>query len=279
MRGLDTWMAFGSVLCGAYLCCVACGGHSGLSNRGTGGATTSGGTTSLVSPGSGGSTGLSTSGSGGTATLSTGGTTSPATGGSAGEPDAGTSLVGTGGATSPGAGGTGGAAGTDGSAGVPSCAEVTCPSIPSSCKKIVQDPNACCPVCTDTGCDPCAPMNCGAETHPETPAGACCPICVADPPNACTQGQQTYAALRTQLLDKYGSTKCQNSSDCVLLLESNACGVFCNVALPSTMTNSYQSNLASAATGCATCPTPAPALCELMVPACVNQKCVAANPS
>ena len=93
------------------------------------------------------------------------------------------------------------------------------------------------------------------------------------------KGQQDYAALRTQLLDKYQSSKCKNSSDCTLVLESNPCASVCNVPLPSGLGTSYQSNLAqTAATGCASCPAPPAILCEQMVPACVNEKCVAANP-
>ena len=113
------------------------------------------------------------------------------------------------------------------------------------CKKIVQDPGACCPTCTDTGCDPCADLTCATGTHKETPVGACCPICVADPPDPCTQGQQNYAAFRASLLDKVGTVKCQNSTDCVLLQEDNACGVVCNVALPSSTADSFQYNLSS----------------------------------
>jgi hypothetical protein len=45
------------------------------------------------------------------------------------------------------------------------------------------------------------------------------------------------------------------------------------------MSSSLQASLDShAATSCSTCPAPTPILCELMVPACVNGKCVAANP-
>ena len=243
----------GSVFCGSYLLCTACGGHSGLSGRGSGGAS-------------------------GSTTLATGGTGGLATGGTGGGEDASASGE-VSGATTLGSGGTSGASGTDGSADSLSCAAVTCPSLPVSCKKIVQDPHACCPVCTDTGCDPCDEPTCAAGTHKETIPGACCPSCVVDPPDACTQGQRAYADLRSELLDKYLSSKCKNSTDCVLVLENDACGFFCYVALPSGTENNFQGNMASSAAGnCATCPPPAPVQCELMVPACVNEKCVAASP-
>lgn len=236
------------LLCGACLLYSACGGHSGLAS----------------------------SGAGGTTTIPSGGSTALATGGIAG----GATTIPSGGSTTLATGGTGGVSAAGGSTGAPSCVGVICPSLPASCKKIVQDPGACCPTCTDTGCDPCADITCATGTHKETPVGACCPICVADPPDPCTQGQQNYAAFRTSMLDKVGTVKCQNSTDCVLLEENNACGVVCNVALPSSTADSFQSNLSSQATqDCATCPTPASVQCERMVPACMNGRCVAANPS
>jgi hypothetical protein len=165
--------------------------------------------------------------------------------------------------------------------GAPSCATVVCPSIPTSCKKIVQDPSACCPTCTDTGCSPCPDLSCTSGMHVETAVGACCPTCVPDPPNACTQGQQSYASIRASMLTKYSSIGCKNSSDCVLVSENNLCAWTCNVPLPSTMSSSFVSNLNSAAQSeCATCTAPTAPSCDLnlMIPACVNGNCVAVNP-
>jgi len=160
--------------------------------------------------------------------------------------------------------------------GAPSCATVVCPSIPSSCKKIVQDPNACCPTCTDTGCGPCPDLSCTSGTHLETAVGACCPTCAPDPPNACTQGQQSYASMRAEMFTKYSSSGCKNSLDCVLVSENNLCVWNCNIPLPSTMSSSFVSNLNSAAQSeCATCTAPAAPSCEQMIPACVNGNCVA----
>jgi len=161
----------------------------------------------------------------------------------------------------------------------PSCDAVVCPSIPSSCTRIVQDPNACCPTCTDTGCASCPDLACGSGTHLETAVGACCPTCVPDPPDACTQGQQSYASMRASMLTKYSSGGCKNSSDCVLLLENNLCVWNCNIPLPSAMSSSFLSNLTSAAQSeCATCAAPTASSCERMIPACVNGNCVAVNP-
>jgi hypothetical protein len=162
----------------------------------------------------------------------------------------------------------------------PNCTGVICPVLPKTCKKIVQDPSACCPVCTDTGCPECGDIKCAAGTHKETLPGDCCPTCVADPLDACKKGQKAYEDLRKQLLDKYGSTKCQNSLDCTLVTETNACTTACNVPLPTTMVSNYQDNLASSAkTNCATCPPQDPFMCERMVATCVNGKCMAVNPS
>jgi hypothetical protein len=177
------------------------------------------------------------------------------------------------------AGGTTGASATGGASGTLSCATVVCPSIPTSCKRIIQAPGACCPTCTDTGCDPCPSLACDAGTHSETAAGACCPACVDDPPDACTTGQQSYASLRKSMIDKYSSSGCKNSSDCVLVPENNLCVWNCDIPLPSSMSSSFLSNLTqNAQTFCATCPTPPTALCEQMIAACVNGKCVAVNP-
>ena len=265
----------------------------GITTLGTGGAAggdtaiPSGGTTTFATGGTVG--GATTIPSGGATTFATGGTVGGATTipsgggtglGTAGDASAGTSGIATGGTTGLTSSGTGGASAAGGSTGRPSCGGVACPSLPASCKKIVQDPSACCPTCTDTGCEPCADLTCATGTHKETPVGACCPVCVADPPDPCTQGQQNYAAFRVTMLDKVGTLKCQNSTDCTLLLENNACEVVCNVAVPATGADSFQSNLSSMATqNCAACPAPASVQCERMVAACMNGKCVAANPS
>jgi hypothetical protein len=86
--------------------------------------------------------------------------------------------------------------------------------------------------------------------------------------------------MRKSMIDKYSYNGCKNSSDCVLVPENNLCAWNCDIPLPSTMSSSFVSNLTQTAqSSCATCPTPAPVLCEQMVAACVNGKCVAANPS
>jgi cysteine-rich repeat protein len=191
----------------------------------------------------------------------------------------GATVTSTGGASVTPTGGTTGIA-TGGAGGAVSCTTVVCPSIPSSCKKIVQDSSACCPVCTDTGCDPCPDLACASGTHSETAVGACCPTCVADPPDACTQGQQSYAVIRISMLTKYSSSVCQNSSECVLVSENNLCVWNCDISLLSTTSSSFVSNLSSNAQSlCATCSTPATPSCEQLIPACVNGSCVAVNPS
>jgi len=260
------------------------GGNAGTSEDLTG---TTGGATGTVGNTGGGST-TSTSGGitsyAGTtgATGGTAGTTGGMTGTTGGTGGGGTTLTtGTGGVA--GSGGTtngSGAAATGGTAGALSCAGVNCLALPASCKDIVQAPNACCPTCTDTGCDPCADITCASGTHLETPVGACCPQCVADPVDPCTQGRQDYAAMRTTLLDKYSTLGCNNSSDCVIVPEDNRCVASCGNMLPSTMGANLEANLtAEANNNCATCSTPIAPSCVSVVPACVNRKCVAANPS
>ncbi len=244
---------------------AGCSGGRGIRIGTTGGATSStAGTTGMVTSGrttgtTGGMTGTTggTGGGGSTPTTSTGGVagSSRTTNGSA-------------------------AAATGGTDGVLSCAGVNCPALPASCKDIVQDPHACCPTCTNTGCDPCADITCASGTHLETPVGACCPQCVVDPVDPCTQGQRNYAALRATLLDKYATVGCNNSSDCVIAPENNLCVANCGNPLPSTMAANLEANLTTEANSdCATCATPIPPPCVSVVPACVNRKCVAANPS
>jgi hypothetical protein len=168
---------------------------------------------------------------------------------------------------------------TGGATGLISCANVTCPAIPATCKLIIQDLNSCCPSCPDTGCTPCTNIVCPSGTHLETPVGACCPECVTDKLDACAQGQQDYAAIRTTLLNKYGSSGCRNSSDCVIVPENNLCVWSCGNPVPSTTANNLKMNLDSnAQSSCATCSTPVSVPCGTMVPACVNGKCVTASP-
>ena len=223
---------------------------------------------------------LFATGTGGVGTSTSGGATALSTGGAAGNSSAvvpGTSGVG--GSINAASGGAGGTSPSGGSTGARSCDGIACGSLPASCKKVIQEVGACCPTCTDTGCGPCVDVACAAGTHKETLPADCCASCVPDPPDPCLKGQQDYSALRTQMLDKYGSVGCKNSSDCMLVLEFNACAAVCNVPVPSSMVDTLQSNLrSSAATYCGGCPAPTSVLCEHMVPACMNGRCVAANP-
>ena len=223
---------------------------------------------------------LFVTGTGGVGTSTSGGATALSTGGTAGNASAGASGISmVGGSINAASGGDGGASPSGGSGGARSCDGIACGSLPASCKKVIQEVGACCPTCADTGCSPCADVACSAGTHKETLPADCCASCVPDPPDPCLKGQQDYSALRTQMLDKYGSVGCKNSSDCTLVLEDNACAAVCNVPVPSSMVDTLQSNLrSSAATFCGGCPTPTAAPCERMVPACMNGRCVAANP-
>jgi hypothetical protein len=252
---------------GGYLA----GGAAGATpaNGGAAGAAKGGaaGTTSAF----GGAAGAAKGGAAGT-TPAFGGAAGAAKGGAAGTPPA------FGGAAGAVAGGAGGTPGAGGSQKPQSCTGVVCGPIPSSCRKLIQEPGACCPTCTDTGCNPCPALTCPTGTHQETLAGDCCPSCVANPPDPCLQGKQNYAAFRQQLFDKYASSGCKNSSDCILVFEGNACAQVCSVPLPTTLASSFSSNLFSiAATDCATCPPPATTICAAMTAACLNGKCVATS--
>ena len=226
---------------------AACGGKSSRVDNSDGG---SGGTEPTAASGG------STTTSGGSDSAATGGTSETSTGGTS-----------TGGSDNAGTGGT-----SD------DCKGVVCAPIPSSCKQVVQEPGACCPTCPDTGCTPCPDLVCDAGSHAETQAGDCCPTCQPNPPDACMQGQAAYQELRAALLSKYGSTGCQNSVDCTLAVEDNACASTCGVVLPASTVASFENNMTNAANACSACsPTPPPQ-CPAQVPTCVNGQCQAVLP-
>lgn len=266
--GTMTVLSPGHSLCGAprFLFCglsllgAACGGRSLSPDDQEGGELS--GTTS----GSGGASAITTTGTGNaSSTLAAAGGTSAAIA------SGGTTVIVASGGT-----------GTVASGGTPAtawCAQVICPALPTACTKIAQDPNACCPECLESTCPPCADVNCAAGTHPEIPDGSCCSECFADPLDACGQGQRDYPRQRAQMLDKYASVGCVNSSECVIVAEHNSCVWSCGYALPSTTAANLESNLTNVAESyCASCPAPDPVFCEVMAPACVNGRCVAVDP-
>jgi hypothetical protein len=185
-----------------------------------------------------------------------------------------------GGATIPATTATGGKAYATGGSSAISCAGVSCAAIPTTCTLILQPVGACCPVCMDTGCPPCATIVCAAGQHVETVAGDCCPSCVADPPDPCVTGQKNYASIRQSMIDKYSYLGCSNSTECVIVPESNACASTCGIPMVNNMVESFKKNLEQSAQDyCSTCKPVAAGVCPAQVPACVNGKCVAVSPS
>ena len=243
-----------------------CAGRS-LSHEDDAAAANGSGATGGDSPGSGG-TGESSGGTFGAGDAAGSGATG---GGSGNVGTGGRSDVG--GSTDPGKGGFDSGA-TGGSGATPNCANVVCPSIPTTCEKIVQPPDECCPICPDTGCGECKKPTCEDNQHLETIPGDCCPSCVADPPDACEAGQASSAALRDALIEKYGSESCKNSSECTLVVENNACAVSCPIALPTTTISNFTVNLENAAHACASCDVPDAPPCPDAAAACVNGECV-----
>jgi hypothetical protein len=234
----------GYLLVGTAVLAGACGGKSatdddGNDTSGKGGATSAAGGTSSGKGGAGDTTSMGGSSVGGSS-----GTGDPGKGGSGAEPN---------------------------------CGGVLCSPIPTTCKEIVQEVGACCPICTDTGCEKCPDLDCEEGTHAETVPGDCCPSCLTDPPDACEMGMQAYDQLREALLEKYGSLGCVNSTECTVVHEDNACAASCGIVLPSVTASSYVDNLSSAAVGCSTCEPPFPIPCPAGGPAaCVNGKCMMA---
>lgn len=274
VRALRHVFRLGCPVFGVALVLSACGGKSdSVADGGNGGSDATGGTSAIM--GSGGST---TSAGGGTSDAGT--MNSGATGGTAagGSDSGGTGASDAGGTLGFGKGGAGGSDAA-GSAGANPCDKITCFPIPSTCKKIVQDPEACCPTCPDTGCDACPDLTCDSGTHAETTPGDCCPTCQPDPPDACTQGQAAYAELRMAMLEKYGSSSCKNSTDCAFAIESNACASTCGVVLPVSTVDFFEENTTSAAAACSSCPPPSAfPQCPAQIPACVNGMCTTARP-
>ncbi len=231
----------------ASVCLVAaCGGKSASDSRtGTGGGPND-------------ATGGSTTTAGGTGDAAIGGDTS--TGGSS-------------------RAGTGGSEDGSGTGGTSTCQGVACAPIPNTCKKIVQEPDACCASCLDTGCDACPDLVCDTGSHAATTPGDCCPTCQPDPPDSCTVARDDYKTLRSALIEKYGSSGCMNSADCALAPESNACTTSCGVPLPRLTVNDFETNTMNAARDCSTCPPPPDLDCALVLAACVNGKCTLAAPT
>ena len=245
----------------------------GASMPATGGKTfASGGATMPATGGKAFATGGATMPATGGKAFASGGATMPATGGKA---------IASGGATFPATGGNGFSSGglpATGGSGTVSCAAVICPAIPTTCRQIVQDPGACCPTCLDSGCPTCAAIACPTGSHAEVVAGDCCASCVADPPDACVVGQQSYASMRASMLEKYGSLGCSNSTDCVIIPENNACALTCGIVTPSRMSTSFQDSLdTNAKSYCSMCKPPLAVPCVSMLPACVNGKCIAVS--
>jgi hypothetical protein len=265
---------------------TACGGKSAVDAQnaavnGTGGANAgNGGSTADVLAASGGAGDGTLLGSGGAMSThaETAGAPSTTMVSGGGVMGSGGIASSTGGASVAGQGGVVGAGGSvaiGGSSAKLDCAKTTCPAIPKSCKKLVQDPNACCPTCLDTGCGACHALICEAGTHAEVVVGDCCPTCVNDPPDPCLVDQKNYADSRASMLEKYGSIGCSNSSDCTLVLEDTACAYVCNVALPTQTARTFTSN--SSTPWCSTCAAPPRVTCPNQVPACLNGKCVAVD--
>jgi hypothetical protein len=173
--------------------------------------------------------------------------------------------------------GSGGAqmAGRGGGAGAP-CSNFGCPDI--GCGPgytIVLKPGACCPSCEPIPCSgACAIFTCPSGTHLEKNPAECCPKCVPDPIDTCRKGQQAYAELRKQLIDKYNSIGCRTSRDCTIVYESNRCAPSCGTAFPVTYAESAQQNLRmSAESNCATCPLMGTPPCAPSSAYCVNGAC------
>jgi len=159
------------------------------------------------------------------------------------------------------------------------CSGVTCPALPTTCTQIAQPSNECCAICLNNPCPPCGAIACSAGSHSETMPGECCPQCVINPPSQCDEGRSEYSTLRSQMIEKYSSIGCSNSSECTIVPENNACAWTCGAPLSMRMADTLKSNLDStAAQFCPTCAAPPAVTCERTVPACVNGKCVTANP-
>lgn len=183
-----------------------------------------------------------------------------------------------------GAGGTSGTAGTGGAPNL--CGGIACPAI--ACRSgytSVKQPGQCCPTCVPDGaggtggtgtCTVSCPAVVCAEGYTSfTAAGQCCPMCV--PAQACTMGQDGYAALRTELLQQPGALTCKVSADCTLLHEDVHCIATCwGAPVSSAAEPGIDNQLSSYAMAhCATCtPVDLPCASSPVPAACSNGQCV-----
>jgi hypothetical protein len=155
------------------------------------------------------------------------------------------------------AGGASARAGAGGStSGAGGCGPVACPNIACAQGELpVTETGSCCPVCEPTRCAPCPGLICGTGSHPETPTGQCCTQCEPNPPNAaCDNGQANYALYRDAVVQKAQSLFCNIDSDCLTLVQSDACSQCQSIAVLASELKDLSNGLAQAAAmDCATC--------------------------
>jgi len=171
-----------------------------------------------------------------------------------------------------GGGGGGGGASNAGAGG--NCPQLKCayPNCPMGSTPIIPA-GGCCPVCPST-CPPCPAVMCPAGSHAQL-FDDCCPVCVLDDTAACMKGQQAYASVRNELLNKY-RYGCSNASECTVIGPINQCENGCAyTAVWYGASDSFVSNLLNAAdTYCSTCKQgPTPPCAPPSPPVCIEGRC------
>jgi hypothetical protein len=126
-------------------------------------------------------------------------------------------------------------------------------------------------------CPPCPQAQCGAGYHLENPDGQCCSVCVPDAmTSACQAQQMNYAALSSQITDKYRSLPCMTDADCTVVGLISSCNDVCEqFAVLRSVSDSMVSLLSQAATdSCGACPPPPVISCgNLSSPHCYSGRC------
>jgi len=176
---------------------------------------------------------------------------------------------------------------SSGGAGV-DCTQVACTAI--GCGpgfKSILEPGACCPTCVPDGSgggggsggNPCAITTCPRPLcaqgfmYADVP-GQCCGSCVPDP-NACSNAQAEYRALRDKLLAAPEATSCAVDADCQWLATNAACGDPCPSSTVSVKAAAMiEPQLADfAESSCSSCPVTLPPCAAPLPSRCSAGKC------
>ena len=159
-------------------------------------------------------------------------------------------------------------AGTTAAGGACTCSAIGCPLN----SRPVPNPDGCCFHC-ESDCPPACPgVACGSGSVLRMLPGDCCPRCIED---VCVTQHDVYHAIQSELVNKYGSISCTDSSECTTYFENNACSSGCGIPIAISIVASLDSNLQNAAASICTpdCKLPVPPCGPTPAPSCIDNRC------